>query len=67
MHINYASIAPATTWFLTIVTGGVIQRVDTLTGWAALALLAGGPAYLLFKWQMGPAQTMSQSIQKELH
>jgi hypothetical protein len=66
MHMNYASAASATTWVLTVVTGGVLQHVDTLTGWTVLALLAGGPAYLLFTWQMGPAQTLSQSIQKEL-
>lgn len=66
MYIKHSSAVAATTWVLTVVTAGVLRHVDSVSTWAMLTLLAAGPAYFLFRWQLGPTQTMSQSIQREL-
>lgn len=66
MQITHASRAAAVAWMLVVLTAGFVMHVSSVMGWGTAALFAAAPAFFLLRWQQGPAQTMSQSIQKAI-
>ncbi len=66
MQITHASRAAAGAWILVVLTASILMHVNTVMGWGTATLFAAAPAFFLVRWQQGPDQTMSQSIQKAL-
>ncbi len=66
MHITHTRRAAAGAWILAVFAGGTFLQTNSVIGWGMVALFAAAPAYMLFRWERGPAETMSESIQKSI-
>jgi hypothetical protein len=66
MALKYTKILLAAAWVLTVSLVGVSLDVTHASGWAVLAGVCVVPALIMLRFWHAPAETISESIQKEL-
>ena len=64
MTITNAREVVAAGWILIFIAVGLLIQVSTVSGWAAMTLLAGSSLVVLRLLWRDPMQTMSQSIRE---
>jgi hypothetical protein len=67
MQLEQTKGIVAALWVLAVSIVGLALPLHSLSAWVMLAIFAGLPPLLMMRLWRVPAETISESIQKQLH